>query len=175
MTWPVTRPRIRRSSHPVVDIPFPLVVGARSILIWMGRVPRGTYGRPFGCLGDTNKEKTNSNHIPYHLKPILTKGGNRIETKRPLSCLPVDFPRQSSCTYFLLTSGWELAREGLGLLAGGSPPPSFPVRPRYGTWTRSYDQIRLDLIRSDSTDPADLVWSYPTQPRNLERPACFGR
>jgi len=30
MTWPVTRPRIRRSSHPVVDIPFPLVVGARS-------------------------------------------------------------------------------------------------------------------------------------------------
>lgn len=32
-----------------------------------------------GCLGDTNKEKTNSNHIPYHLKPILTKGGNRIE------------------------------------------------------------------------------------------------
>jgi hypothetical protein len=30
-----------------------------------------------GCLGDTNKEKTNSNHIPYHLKPILTR--NRIE------------------------------------------------------------------------------------------------
>ena len=78
MTWPVTRPRIRRSSHPVVDIPFPLVVGARSILIWMGRVSRGTYGRPFGCLGNTNKEKTNSNHIPYHLKPILTKGGNII-------------------------------------------------------------------------------------------------
>ena len=48
----------------VVDIPFPLVVGAPSILIWMGRVFRGTYGRPFECLSDTNKEKTNFNHIP---------------------------------------------------------------------------------------------------------------
>lgn len=45
----------------------------------MGRVSRGTYGRPFGCLDDTKKKKTNSNHIPYHLKPILTKGGNEIE------------------------------------------------------------------------------------------------
>lgn len=41
----------------MVDIPFPLVVGARSILIWMGRVSRGTYSRPFGCLGDTNKNE----------------------------------------------------------------------------------------------------------------------
>jgi len=172
MTWPVTRPRIRRSSHPVVDIPFPLVVGAPSILIWMGRVFRGTYGRPFGCLGDTNKEKTNFNHIPYHLKPILTKEGNRIEefTFFFPSCW---FPPTIKL-HFLLTSGWELV-SNLGLLAGGSLPPSFPARPRYGTWTWSYDQIQSDLIRSDSTDPADLVWSYPTQPRNLERPACFGR
>lgn len=170
MTWPVTRPRIRRSSHPVVDIPFPLVVGARSILIWMGRVSRGTYGLPFVCLGNTKKEKTNSNHIPYHLKPILTKGGNRIEESTFfLSSFPPTIK-----LHFLLTSGWEL-ESNLGLLAGGSLSPSFPVWPRYGTWTRSYDQIRLNLIRSDSTDPADLVWSYPTQPRNLERPACFGR
>lgn len=31
------------------------------------------------CLGDTNKEKMHSNHIPYHLKAILTKAGNRIK------------------------------------------------------------------------------------------------
>ena len=162
ITLPVTRPRIRRSSYPVVDILFFLVVGARSILIWMGRVSRGTYGRPFGCLDDTNKEKTNSNHIPYHLKPILIKGGNQIEQP---SCLIFAFP---SCwlpstikLHFLLTSGWELA-SNLGLLAGGSLSPSFPVRPRYGTWTRSYDQIRLDLVLSDPTSElrtAGLFWT----------------
>ena len=46
----------------------------------MGRVSRGTYGRSFGCLGDTKKEKTNSNHIPYHLNKAnpYKKRKNRI-------------------------------------------------------------------------------------------------
>ncbi|PHT51552.1 hypothetical protein CQW23_06014 [Capsicum baccatum] len=44
----------------------------------MGRVFRCTYGQPFGCLGDTNKEKTIVFNIPLNKKPILTKGGNKI-------------------------------------------------------------------------------------------------
>lgn len=153
ITLPVTRPRIRRSSYPVVDILFFLVVGARSIFIWMGRVSRGTYGRPFGCLDDTNKEKTHSNHIPYHLKPI--------EQPSLAAFFFLFLPPSTIKLHFLLTSGWELA-SNLGLLAGGSLSPSFPVRPRYGTWTRSYDQIRLDLVLSDPTPElrtAGLFWT----------------
>lgn len=74
------------------------------------------------------------------------------------------FPRSRCKQPSLLRSGWELA-SNLCLLAGGSLPPSFPVRPRYGTWTRSYDQIRLDLIRIrfHRSSRLGLVLSDPTQ------------
>lgn len=118
---------------------------------------------PSGVSMIQRKKKTNSNHIPYHLKPILTKGGNEIEQP---GCLLFFFPSFSSTIklHFLLTSGWELA-SNLCLLAGGSLSPSFPVRPRYGTWTRSYDQIRLDLIRIrfHRSSRLGLVLSDPTQ------------
>lgn len=35
---------------PVVDNPFSLIVGARSILIWTGWSSRGTYGRPSSLM-----------------------------------------------------------------------------------------------------------------------------
>ena len=155
MTWPVTRPRIRRSSHLVVDIPFPLVVGARSIWIWMGRVSRGTYGRPFGCFGDTNKEKTNSNHILYHLKPILTKGGNRIEESTFF--FPSRWFPPTIKLHLLITSGWELASN----LGGGSLSPSFPVRPNLNSKLRS-DPIGSDPFRFHISSRLGLVLSDPT-------------
>ena len=161
MTWPVTRPRIRRSSHPVVDIPFPLVVGAPSILIWMGRVFRGTYGRPFGCLGDTNKEKTNFNHIPYHLKPILTKEGNRIEEFTfffSFLLIPPDNQAALPSNKWLRVSKqpWPLGRRfAVPLLSG-------PAAVRHLNSKLRSDPIGSDPFRFHRSSRFGLVLSDPT-------------
>lgn len=53
-----------------------------------------------GPSGVSVIQKTNSNHIPYHLKAILTKGGNRIEESILFFKIPPTIK-----LHFLLTSG----------------------------------------------------------------------
>ena len=89
MTWPVTRPRIIRSSHPVVDIPFPLVVGARSILIWMG--PR--YIWP--ALRVSRWYKQRKDEFQSHPLSLKANPYQRRKSKKIILS-----PRQSSCTSF---------------------------------------------------------------------------
>lgn len=50
----------------MVNIPFPLVVGAWSILIGMG-VMFPMYTSGWGCLGDINKEKVMIFDIPLQI------------------------------------------------------------------------------------------------------------
>lgn len=107
------------------------------------------------------KDEFQSHPLSLKANPYQRRKWNRT------AWLPSFFFSSFSSTiklHFLLTSGWELA-SNLCLLAGGSLSPSFPVRPRYGTWTRSYDQIRLDLIRIrfHRSSRLGLVLSGPTQ------------
>lgn len=170
MTWPVTRPRIIRSSHLVVDIPFPLVVGARSIFFYLNGPGLPRYIWPAFRVSRWYKQKKDE------FLPLVASLQANPSPKEEIESnnLPSFFLPSPDNQAALPSNKW-LRVSKLPWQAVRCPLPSFPVRPRYGTWTRSYDQIRLDLIRSDSTDPADLVWSYPTQPQNLEWPACFGQ
>jgi len=145
---------IIRSSHLVVDIPFPLVVGARSILIWMGRVSRGTYSRPFGCLGDTNKNE---------FLPLVASLQANPSPKEEIESnnLPSFFLPSPDNQAALPSNKW-LRVSKLPWQAVRCPLPSFPVRPRYGTWTRSYDPIGSDPFRFHRSSRFGLVLSDPT-------------
>ncbi|KAM3263781.1 hypothetical protein T459_10661 [Capsicum annuum] len=115
----------------------------------MGRGSRGTYGRPFGCLGDTNKEKTMVFNIPLNKKPILTKGGNRIiYLLFSFPLIPPDNQAALPSNKWLRVSKqpWPLGRRfAVPLLSGpaavrhlnsklrSDPIGSGPIRPNPGT------------------------------------------
>ena len=125
----------------------------------MGRVSRGTYGRPFGCLGNTNKEKTNSNHIPYHLKPILTKGGNIIiylSFSFPL--IPPDNQAALPSNKWLRVSKqpWPLGRRF------AAPFLSGPAAVRHLNSKLRSDPIGSDPFRFHRSSRFGLVLSDPT-------------
>ena len=122
----------------------------------MGRGSRGTYGRPFGCLGDTNKEKTMVFNIPLNKKPILTKGGNRIiYLLFSFPLIPPDNQAALPSNKWLRVSKqpWPLGRR-------------FAVQPPFRSGRSTAPEL-------EATIRSDWIWSYPTQPRNLERPACL--
>lgn len=136
----------------------------------MGRVSRGTYGRSFGCLDDINKEKMNSNNIPYHLKPILTQGGNQIEQPSSFlfSFLPLENKAALPFHKWLRVSKqpWPLGRRFV------VPPLSGPAAVRHLNSKLRSDPIGSDPFRFHRSSRLSLVLSYPTP---LLRTAFFGR
>lgn len=133
----------------------------------MGRVSRGTYGRPFGCLGDTNKEKTNSNHITDQSLPK-----EEIESNNLPYFLPVDSPANQAAlpsNKWLRVSKlpWPLGRRfAVPLLSGPAAVrhlnPKLRSDPIGSDPFRFHRSSRLGLVLSDPTPElrtAGLFWT----------------
>ena len=119
---------------------------------WAGSPENGTYGRPFGCLGDTNKEKTNSNHITDQSLPK-----EEIESNTIFPSLPPPAALPSNKWLRVSKLPWPLGRRfAVPLLSG-------PAAVRYLNPKLRLDPIGSDPFRFHRSSRFGLVLSDPTQ------------